>query len=407
MDAVPGLPPVYLDHAATTRVRPEVRRAMAAAEERGFGNPSSAHAAGRAARACLDAARDRLAAVLGADPSGIVFTAGGSEADNLALRGVAAATGPGHLVISGVEHEAVLRTASALERSGWEVTRVAVDRAARVDPERLRSALRPETRLVSIMAANNEVGTVQPLAELVAVVRRHSSALFHTDAVQALGRLPLDARSLGVDLLAVSAHKCGGPKGVGALWARPGTRLVPQLTGGLQERGQRAGTENVPGIVGFGLAAALAEEERPLQAVRQRRLADRLRREVLAGGTGAVATGAEGEERLPGFATFAFPEVAGDLLLLRLDRAGIQVSAGSACTSGAVHPSHVLAAMGLPPELAAGGLRCTTGRATTEAEVDRAGAAIVAAALAVRAAAVGGPSGRWPGSATALPGPRR
>ncbi len=379
-----ALPPVYLDHAATTPTRPEVWRAMAAAEADGFGNPSSPHAAGRAARALVDDARDRLAAVLGADPGGLVFTGGGSDADNLALRGVAAAMGPGHLVVSAVEHEAVLRTAAALEAAGWAVTRVGVDRTGRVDPDRLGAALRPETRLVSIMTANNEIGSIQPLGELVAFVRRRSAALVHTDAVQALGRLPLDVAALDVDLLTLSAHKGYGPKGVGALWVRRGVALVPQCTGGLQERGLRAGTENVTGIVGLGLAAELAEAERPTQAPRQRALADRLVRAVLAGVSGALATGAAGDGRLPGFATFALPGVPADLLVLRLDRAGIQVSAGSACASGASHPSPVLEAIGLPPALGAGALRCTTGRATTAAEVDRAAAAVVAAAAALR-----------------------
>ncbi len=380
---------VYLDHAATTPVRAEVRRVMDLAQDRGYGNPSSVHAAGRAARAMLDEARDRLAAVLHADPAGVVFTAGGSEADNLALRGVADALGaPGHIVVSAVEHEAVLRTADRLERGGWSVTVVGVDRCARVDPERLRAALRSDTRLVSIMAANNEVGTVQPLLELVPIVRAHSRALVHSDAVQALGRVPLDVAALDLDLCSVSAHKCYGPKGVGALWARPGIPLAPQLTGGLQERGHRAGTENVPGIAGFGLAASLAEAERPTEAPRQRALADRLRDLVQAAVPDVVVTGAPGEARLCGFASFAFPGVPGDLLLIRLDRAGIMASAGSACTSGAVHPSHVLAATGLAPEVAAGGLRCTTGRATRAADVERAALAIAEAVRGVRGAGI-------------------
>ncbi|HUY98664.1 MAG TPA: cysteine desulfurase family protein [Verrucomicrobiae bacterium] len=382
-----GRAPVYLDHAATTRVRSEVRLAMDDALDHAQGNPSSMHAAGRAARARLDDARDRLGAVLRGAPGGVVFTSGGSEADNLALRGVAASVGrPQHLVVTQVEHEAVLQTATALAATGWAVTVLPVDHWGRVDPERLAAALRPETQLVSIMLANNEVGTIQPVAELAQVVRSHSAALVHCDAVQALGRLEVDVDALDVDMVSLSAHKAYGPKGVGALWIRPGTQLIPQITGGLQERGYRAGTENVAGICGFGVAAELAEAERETEMPRQRRLAHRLGELIRAAVPDVVLTGAPGERRLAGFATFAFPEVAGDLLLIRLDRDGICASAGSACTSGAVHPSHVLTALGMTSELAAGGLRCTTGRGTDAAEIERAATSIVGAVRQLRAA---------------------
>ena len=378
---------IYLDHAATTRVRPEVRQAIAPALDAVFGNPSSTHAAGRAARALVDTARDQVAAALGARAREIVFTGGGSEADNLALRGVAQARRepPGHLVVSAIEHEAVLETAHALAAAGWAVTVLPVDGVGRVDPAQLAAALRPDTALVSVMLASNEVGTVQPVAELARVTRERSRALFHTDATQALGKLPIDVAALGVDLLTISAHKVYGPKGVGALYVRRGVELRPQITGGGHERARRSGTENVPGIVGLGLAATLAVAEQAVELPRQRALCDRLRALVLAGVPGAVVTGAEGPERLGNFATFAFPDVPGDLLLLRLDRAGVCASAGSACASGSVAPSHVLLAMGLPPAVAAGGLRCTVGRETTAADVDQAAAAIVQAVAAQRA----------------------
>ncbi len=360
---------------------------MAPALDSVFGNPSSAHAGGRAARALVDAARDQVAAALGARAREIVFTGGGSEADNLALRGVAQAQGerPGHLVVSAIEHEAVLETARALTDAGWALTVLPVDGAGRVDPAALAPALRKDTALVSVMLASNEVGTVQPVAELARVTREHSRALFHTDATQALGKVPIDVAALGVDLLTLSAHKVYGPKGVGALYVRRGVALRPQVTGGGQERTRRSGTENVPGIVGLGVAATLAAAEQASEQPRQRALCDRLRALVLAGVPSALATGAEGAGRLGNFATFAFPDVPGDLLLVRLDQAGVLASAGSACASGSVAPSHVLLAMGLPPTVAAGGLRCTVGRETTEAEIDRAAAAVVEAVRALRA----------------------
>ncbi|MGH7757977.1 MAG: cysteine desulfurase family protein, partial [Candidatus Dormibacteria bacterium] len=304
------------------------------------------------------------------------FTGSGSESDNLALRGVSRTLQEGHLIVSAIEHEAVLETARDLGRHGFSVTELAVDGAGRVLPETLAAALRPDTRLVSVMLANNEVGTVQPVAELAELTHSKSRAVFHTDATQALGKLPLDVQELGVDLLTISAHKVYGPKGVGALFVRDGLGLDPVTTGGGQERARRSGTENVAGVVGLGLAAELAEGERPREMERQGRLSSELARLIQEGVPDAVATGAPRRERLANFCTFAFPAVEGELLLLRLDRAGVFGSAGSACTSGSLAPSHVLLAMGLSPQLAASHLRLTLGRETTQEQVRSAATAV-------------------------------
>ena len=376
---------IYLDHAATTRVRPEVREAMVGPLDWAFGNPSSVHAAGRAARDLVDQARDQLAAVLGCRARELVFTGGGSEADNLALRGVAASQREGgHLIISAVEHEAVLETARALAEQGFEVTELGVDSTGLVHPETLRQALRKETVLVSVMLANNEVGTVQPIRELVEVVHTSSSALFHTDATQALGKLSVKVDELGVDLLTVSGHKVYGPKGIGALYVRHGTPLQPPVTGGGQERTRRSGTENVPGVVGLGLAAELAEAERPAESARLADLAARLEQGIRERVPDALPTGAAAPDRLPNFCTLIFPHVEGELLLLRLDRAGLCASSGSACTSGSLAPSHVLLAMGFDPGLAMGHLRLTLGRETTAQEVDRAAEIVAREVAALR-----------------------
>ncbi|MHB8325090.1 MAG: cysteine desulfurase family protein [Candidatus Dormibacteria bacterium] len=376
----------YLDNAATTPPRPEVTQAMLAALAEGFGNPSSSHQVGRAARSLVDRARDQLSEVLHCRAREIVFTGGGSEADNLALRGVARRQRGRHLIVSAVEHEAVLETARDLAGAGFELTVLPVDSRGLVAPDDLARALRDDTILVSVMLANNEVGTIQPIAELVEVTRRHSTAYFHTDATQALGKLPLDVGGLGVDLLTVSAHKAYGPKGSGALYVRQGTSLDPLITGGGQERNRRSGTENVPGIVGLGAAAELAEGERETEAPRQGELARQLTSRILAEIPGAVATGAPPPDRLPNFATIAFPGVEGELLLMRLDRLGVCASAGSACASGSLSPSHVLLAMGLSPTLAGAHLRLTLGRQTTQADVDRAAQAVVDSVRALQGA---------------------
>lgn len=377
---------IYLDHAATTPLRTEVLEAMLPALTGTFGNPSSIHAAGRAARTLIDTARDRVALALNARPREIIFTGSGSEADNLALRGVVRrrAGSGGHLIISSIEHEAILETARDLRRLDFEVTELKVDAMGRVDRDVLAAALRPDTVLVSVMLANNEVGTIEPIRELAEVTHADSPAVFHTDATQALGKMKLDVEELGVDLLTVSAHKIYGPKGVGALYARHGTLLDPLITGGSQERTRRSGTENVPGVVGFGVAVQLAEAERAVEMRRQARLCAELSQRIQQGLPDAVATGSPVGERLANFCTFAFPGVEGELLLMRLDRVGICGSAGSACTSGSLAPSHVLLAMGLSPQLASAHLRLTLGRSTTQADVERAGDVICREVTALR-----------------------
>ncbi|MGC1184790.1 MAG: cysteine desulfurase family protein [Candidatus Dormiibacterota bacterium] len=381
---------MYLDHAATTPIRAEVLAAMLPALTDTFGNPSSVHATGRAARALVDTARDQVAAALNARPREIIFTGGGSEADNLALRGVARrhSGGGGHLVISSIEHEAILETGRDLRRLGFDLTELPVDEMGRVSPSTLAAALRPDTVLVSVMLANNEVGTIQPIRELVEVTRAGSDAVFHTDATQALGKLKLDVNELGIDLLTVSAHKIYGPKGVGALYARHGTALDGVVTGGGQERARRAGTENVPGVVGFGVAVELAEAEREVEMKRQAQLSADLSQRIQAGVPDAIPTGTPPDQRLANFCTFAFPGIEGELLLMRLDRVGICGSAGSACTSGSLAPSHVLLAMGMSPQLASAHLRLTLGRATRATDVERAGDLICLEVAALRQGAL-------------------
>jgi len=352
------------------------------------GNPSSVHASGRAARAAVDLARDRLAAVLGCAQREIVFTGSGTEADNLALRGVVErwhAERGRHVVVSAIEHEAVLETARRLEETGAaSVTVAGCDAAGCVRPEAVAEAVSPGTVLVSVMLVNNETGAIQDVKAIAeAARRRNPRVLVHTDAVQALGRIPLRPAALGVDLLSLSSHKLYGPKGVGALWVRDGLAVAAQSTGGGQERNRRSATENVAGIAGFAAAATLADGLRETEAPRQDELCRRLTAAVLAVVPGVVVT-ADGSPRAPGFATFAFPGVRSDVLLAALDMAGVEASAGSACSSGAPLPSHVLRAMGYPDDLAAGALRCTTGRATTLEDVDRAAAVIAACVAQVR-----------------------
>jgi cysteine desulfurase len=374
--------PLYLDHAATTPVAPEVVEAMLPYLTERYGNPSSVHSVGRLARNAVDEARDRVAAALGCAAREVVFTAGGSEADNLAMRGVLDRwrSRGAHVVVSGLEHDAVLKTAEQLVDEGRvDLSVVGCDARGCVDPEQVAAAVRDDTVLVSVMLANNEVGTVQDVARVVELVRaRNPHTFVHTDAVQALGKLELDAHALGVDLLSVSAHKVYGPKGVGALYVRQGVTLAPQISGGGHERSRRSGTENVAGIVGFGVAATLVTGEREEEMTRLRALSERLAETVATGVPDAVLTAA-GAPRLASFATFAFPGVSTDVLLTLLDSWDVCASGGSACSSGAHMPSHVLVAMGLPPALAAAALRCTLGRGTTAADVDRAGELIVRA----------------------------
>jgi cysteine desulfurase len=364
---------IYLDHAATTPLDPRVLEAMLPYLTGRFGNPSSIHRLGREARQALDEARESVAEVLNASPQEIIFTSSGTEADNLAIQGVAQALsleGRGnHIIVSAIEHHAVLHTGDYLERFGFQVTRLPVDGYGLVHPEVLEEAIRPDTLLVSIMYANNEVGTIQPIAELAEVAHRHGVYL-HTDAVQAGGALSLDVEALGVDLLSLSAHKFYGPRGVGVLYVRRGVPLLPQMHGGGQERGRRASTENVAGIVGLAVALRLAQEEREAYNAHCLRLRDRLIAGLLERVPGARLNG-HPTRRLPNNAHFCFEGVDGESLLVRLDREGICASGGSACTSGALEPSHVLAAMGVPPAVARGALRLTVGRQNTPEQIER------------------------------------
>ena len=370
---------VYLDHNATTPLAPEALRAMLPCLGDDFGNPSSLHWFGQRARAAVEDARGRVAALVGAEPAEIVFTASGSEADNMALRGVAARTRPPRrgLLVSAVEHHAVLKTAAALREQGvaLQVARVGEDGV--VDLADLAAKLDGTTALVSLMLANNETGVVQPVVE-AARLARAAGALVHCDAVQAAGKLPIDVRALDVDLLTLSAHKLRGPKGVGCLYVRRGTPLGALVSGGGQERNRRAGTENVAGIVGFGSAAALAAERLAADAERLGGLRDRLERRVLEL-PGALRNGAG--PRLPNTANVSFAGAEAEDLVIALDLEGIAVSTGAACAAGAVEPSHVLRAMGLPAERVQSSLRLSLGSSTTEAEVDRA-AEVIAAVLA-------------------------
>jgi cysteine desulfurase len=363
---------VYLDHNATTPVAPEVADRMDQALRELWGNASSVHHFGQQAKAAVDDARTDVAALIGAESSEVVFTAGGTESDNFAVRGVAEALEPGgrrHLIATSIEHEAVLKTMAALARRGWRVTLLPVDASGIVSPDALRAAITDDTALVSVMHANNEIGTIQPLAELVTIAKAHG-ALVHTDAVQSAGKIPLDVRTLGVDLLSISAHKFYGPKGVGALWLRKGVRLTPFMTGGRQERNRRAGTENVPGIVGMGTAARLARSKMTAESARIAALRDRLEAGLLERVPGAEPNGAAGP-RVPNTTNISFDRVESESLLIGLDLEGIAVSSGSACSSGTLEPSHVLKAMGLPHLRTLSSIRFSLGTGTTDADVDR------------------------------------
>jgi cysteine desulfurase len=333
------------------------------------GNPSSIYAEGRAARAAVDRARDEVAAAINADPGEIVFTSGGTEADNLALRG-ALKNGRDGLVTTAIEHHAVIDTARDLERyTHVRVTVVGVDSYGVVNPAAIRDAIDERTSLVSVMHANNEIGTIEPIAEIGAVCRENGVA-FHSDAVQTVGALDVDVRKIPVDLLSINAHKFYGPKGVGALYIRRGTRIATIQTGGGQEKGRRTGTENVAGVVGLGVAMRIARERRAAESPRQAALRDRLIAGVRARIPDAVLNG-HATERLPNNASFCIPGTDGESLIVALDLEGFAVSSGSACTSGETEPSHVLLALGLDRQLAKGSLRITLGRSTTEPQVDR------------------------------------
>jgi len=359
---------IYLDNAATTRVAPEVFEAMTPFLQEEYGNPSSVYAlAGRAA-AALQQARQSIADFIGARPEEIVFTGGGSEADNLAIKGTMRKFGDGHMITSAIEHHAVLHTCQALQDEGFELTILPVDQNGLVDPEDVRKAIRPDTRLITIMHANNEVGTIEPIAEIAAIARE-AGVKMHTDAVQSLGKIPIDVDELGVDMMAFSAHKLHGPKGVGALYVRKGFRPQPLVVGGGQEHGLRAGTENVPGIVGFGRAVELARDLGPEPVERMRALRDRLIEGVMERIPEVILSG-HPEQRLPNIASFMFRYIEGEGILLSLDMNDIAASSGSACTSGSLDPSHVLLAMGYPHEVAHGSLRLSLSRYTTDEEID-------------------------------------
>jgi cysteine desulfurase len=363
---------IYLDHAATTPLRPEVLDAMLPYLREQFGNPSSAHAFGRAARDALDEAHERVARRIGAEAREIVFTSGGTEANNLAIKGAAwAGKAHGHrIVTSAVEHHAVGHTLRYLEKFGFEIVELPVDRYGRVDPDEVEAALTDKTALVSIMLANNEVGTIQPIAEIARRVRARKHTLLHVDAVQAAPYVDIDVAALDADLIAVAAHKFEGPKGVGVLYIRHGTHILAQQHGGTQERHRRAGTENVAGAVGLATAYDLSCEERPDTVRRLRKLRDRLKSAVLAV-EGTELTG-HPKQRLPGLLSLIARDTDGSSCALSLDLEGIACSVGSACTTGSTEVSHVLAAMGYPDEEARGALRLSLGRTTTEAEIDTA-----------------------------------
>jgi cysteine desulfurase len=362
---------VYLDHSATTPLDPEVLQAMMPYLTEEFGNASSVYGLGQRARQAIDQARDEVAAFYGVVAKEVIFTSGGTEGDNFAFRGIAErnADRGRHIITSTIEHDAVLRSAEALERDGFEVTRLRVDRYGLVDPQLLSEALRPDTILVSIMHANNEVGTIEPIRELVAVTRERSDAYFHTDAVQSTGKIPVRVDELGVDLLSMSAHKLHGPKGVGCLVVRSSVRLEPQQHGGGHERNRRAGTENVAGIVGLAKAVGIASRDLARNTAHLLVLRDRLIEGVLDRIPGAELTG-HPLQRLPHHASFLFSGVEGESLLLQLDMEGIAASSGSACTSGSLEASHVILALGYPRERALGSLRLSVGKGNSDADID-------------------------------------
>jgi cysteine desulfurase len=353
-------------------VAPEVADRMDRTIRELWGNASSVHHFGQQARAAVDDARGQVAALLNADPAEIVFTAGGTESDNFAIRGAAEAlepTGRRHLIATAIEHEAVLNTLKSLARRGWRVTLLPVDHRGIVSPDALRDAITDDTALVSVMHANNEIGTIQPVAALAAIAKEHG-ALVHTDAVQTAGKVPIDVKTLGADLLSISAHKFYGPKGTGALWIRKGVRLMPFVSGGRQERNRRAGTENVPGIVGLGVAAARASAKLVGEAARLRALRDRLEHGIMEAVRGSDRNGAA-EPRVPNTSNISFERIEAESLLIGLDLEGVAVSSGSACSSGTLEPSHVLRAMGLPHARTLGSIRFSLGESNTEADVER------------------------------------
>lgn len=367
---MPDIKRVYLDHAATTPPHPEVAEAMRPYLSERFGNPSALYSLGRESRRAVEEARGSVARLIGAAPDEIFFTSGGSESDNMALVGalLANADRGKHVVTTAIEHHAILETAEVLEKRGYGLTVVAVDSTAMADPEEVAKAIGPRTVIVSVMHANNEVGTIQPLAD-ISVACREAGAYLHTDAVQTVGNIPVDVEELGVDLLSLSAHKLYGPKGVGAIYVRRGTRISRLIHGGEQERGMRAGTENIAGIAGLGKAAEMARAEMEEKVPRTRRLRDRLVEGLTARVDGLHLSG-HPEKRLPNNAHFRVDFIEGEAVCLQLDTLGVYASTGSACSSEALEPSHVLLAMGIDPRDAQGSVRFSLGRSTTDEEID-------------------------------------
>jgi cysteine desulfurase len=362
---------VYFDHNATTPVDASAADAMFRVLRDEYGNASSVHRLGQQAKSIMDEARSTVSVLIGAEPSELVFTSGGTEADNFALRGAAEAlepTGRKHLIATSIEHEAVLVTLKALARRGWRTTLLPVGESGIVSPDALKEALTDDTAIVSVMHANNELGTIQPVAELAAITRTRG-ALFHTDAVQSVAKIPVNVRELGVDLLSLSAHKFNGPKGAGALWIKRGTRIAPILTGGKHERARRAGTENVPAIAGMGVAAERGRSKLATESARVAALRDRLEREILSRVPGTIVNGAR-DPRVPNTTNISFDRVEAESLLIALDLEGIAVSTGAACSSGTLEPSHVLRAMGLPTHRAQNSIRFSLGAGNTDAEID-------------------------------------
>jgi len=362
---------IYLDHAATTYVKPEVLEEMLPYFTEKYGNASSIYSIARESKKAIDEARDRVAKALGAQSREIFFTGSGTEADNWAIKGVAYANRDkgNHIITTAIEHHAVLHTCQYLESEGFEVTYLPVDENGLVDPEQVRNAIKDNTILISVMMANNEIGTIQPISE-IGKIAKEKGVYFHTDAVQAVGNIPIDVNSMNIDLLSLSGHKFYGPKGVGALYIRKGVKITSFLHGGAQERGRRASTENVPAIVGLGKAIELATNNLEEYNRKLIRLRDRTIKEIEEK-IPFVKLNGHREKRLPGNVNFSFEFIEGESLLLMLDMKGIAASSGSACTSGSLDPSHVLLAIGLPHEIAHGSLRLTFGEENTDEDIDK------------------------------------
>lgn len=361
---------IYLDNSATTPLKKEVLDEMMPYLTEHFGNPSSIYKIGREAKAAIETAREKVAVALGAEPKEIFFTGCGTEADNWAIKGIAASKAKKgkHIITSKIEHHAVLHTLENLEKQGYEVTYLGVDEYGKISLDELKSAIRPDTILITIMTANNEVGTIQPISEIGAIAKEHG-VLFHTDAVQAIGSMAIDVKEMNIDLLSLSAHKFGGPKGVGALYARKNVLPAVFMHGGAQERARRAGTENVASIVGLGKAIELATKNLESKTAKIRAMRDRLLKEIPEK-IPYVKLNGHPTDRLPGNVNFSFNFIEGEALLLMLDLNGIAASSGSACTSGSLDPSHVLLALGLPHEIAHGSLRLSIGEINTDEDID-------------------------------------